>query len=270
MRRVDHGGEVLDAVHAEVRHRGGAALVFVRLELARRARARRGRASRWRWRTATCVSALRTIGVISPPGSATATPMSECLCLSMPAFGPAHIGVGDALQRERQRLDDEVVDRELVGRLAVLVLGRGGVDLLARGRELADVAVDRQVEMRDGLRSRRSAAARWCGACRRAARTRRSLPRRARGSAGRTSRRDSWRRLQPEPLPGAPQAFAGFGALDVARDHPAMRAGALHALQIDAGVLRQAARERRGEDAVAVRRLPALALRDGALAPSSG
>ena len=30
------------------------------------------------------VSAWRTIGVISPPGSATATPMSECLCLSMP------------------------------------------------------------------------------------------------------------------------------------------------------------------------------------------
>ena len=30
------------------------------------------------------VSACRTIGVISPPGSATATPTSECLCLSMP------------------------------------------------------------------------------------------------------------------------------------------------------------------------------------------
>ena len=31
------------------------------------------------------VSALRTIGVISPNGSATATPMSECLCLSSAA-----------------------------------------------------------------------------------------------------------------------------------------------------------------------------------------
>ncbi len=30
------------------------------------------------------VSACRTIGVISPPGIETATPMSECLCLSMP------------------------------------------------------------------------------------------------------------------------------------------------------------------------------------------
>src|SRR5213079_3749213 len=31
------------------------------------------------------VSALRMIGVIRPPGIATATPISECLCLSMPA-----------------------------------------------------------------------------------------------------------------------------------------------------------------------------------------
>ena len=67
------------------------------------------------------------------------------------AFGPGHVGVGHPLQRERQRLDDEVVDRELVGGLAVLVLGRGGVDLLARGQELADVAVEREIEMRNGL-----------------------------------------------------------------------------------------------------------------------
>src|SRR5262245_17774483 len=30
------------------------------------------------------LSALRMIGVISPPGIATATPTSECLCLTMP------------------------------------------------------------------------------------------------------------------------------------------------------------------------------------------
>src|SRR5580704_4590777 len=35
LRRIDHRGEILDAVHAEVRHRGGAALVFVRLEFSR-------------------------------------------------------------------------------------------------------------------------------------------------------------------------------------------------------------------------------------------
>src|SRR4029453_11141297 len=35
LRRVDHGGEVVDAVHAEVRHRRGAALIFFRLQLPR-------------------------------------------------------------------------------------------------------------------------------------------------------------------------------------------------------------------------------------------
>src|SRR5258705_370500 len=49
------------------------------------------------------------------------------------AFGPGGVGVRHALQRERERLDDKVVDRELVGGLAVLVLGCDGVDLLARG-----------------------------------------------------------------------------------------------------------------------------------------
>ena len=33
VRWVDDGGEVLDAEHAEVGHRGGAALVFLRLQL---------------------------------------------------------------------------------------------------------------------------------------------------------------------------------------------------------------------------------------------
>src|SRR5262245_16954116 len=35
VRRVDDGGEILDAVHAEVRHGGGAALILLGLELAR-------------------------------------------------------------------------------------------------------------------------------------------------------------------------------------------------------------------------------------------
>src|SRR5262245_63520860 len=66
------------------------------------------------------------------------------------SFGPGHVGVRDALKRERKRLDDEIVDRNLVGRLAVLVLRRSGVDLLARGQELVDIALEREIEMRDG------------------------------------------------------------------------------------------------------------------------
>ena len=67
------------------------------------------------------------------------------------AFGPAHIGIGHALQRQRQGLDDKIVDREFVRRLAVFVLRRDAVDLLARLQKIADVAVNRQVKMRDGL-----------------------------------------------------------------------------------------------------------------------
>src|SRR5258707_1394453 len=49
------------------------------------------------------------------------------------AFGPCHVGVRDPLQCERKRLDHEIVDRDFVGRLAVLVLRRGGVGGGARG-----------------------------------------------------------------------------------------------------------------------------------------
>ena len=81
------------------------------------------------------------------------------LVLEHGAFGPGHVGVGHALERKRERLDHEIVDRNLVGRLAVLVLAGGGVDLLARRQELADVAVDRKVEMRDRSASPRAGAA---------------------------------------------------------------------------------------------------------------
>ena len=65
------------------------------------------------------------------------------------AFGPRHVGVRNPLQCERKRLDDEIVDRDFVGRRSVLVLWRGGVDLFARGQELVDPAVERQVEVGD-------------------------------------------------------------------------------------------------------------------------
>ena len=82
------------------------------------------------------------------------------LVLEHAAFGPGDVRLRHALQRERHRLDDEVVDRELVGRLALLVLRRRRVDLLARGEQLADIAVDGEIEMRDRQLRLRSGAAR--------------------------------------------------------------------------------------------------------------
>src|SRR5579859_5327395 len=73
------------------------------------------------------------------------------LVLEHAGLGPAHVAIWYALQRNRHRLDDEVVDRELVERLLLLVLWCRSVDLLARGEQLADVAVDRQIEMRNRL-----------------------------------------------------------------------------------------------------------------------
>ena len=65
--------------------------------------------------------------------------------------GPHRIGGGNALQRRRPGLDDEVVERQLEGGLAVLALRRGGIRLLAHGDEPADIHIGGQIEMRDGL-----------------------------------------------------------------------------------------------------------------------
>ena len=66
-------------------------------------------------------------------------------------LGPDRVRGRHALERDGQRLDDEVVDRELVGGLAVLVLAGGRVDLLAQGHERIELAIERQVEMRHRL-----------------------------------------------------------------------------------------------------------------------
>src|SRR6478736_4927119 len=54
------------------------------------------------------------------------------LVLEHAAFGPAHVAIRNPLQRDRHRLDDEIVHRELVERLLFLVLGCRSIDLLAR------------------------------------------------------------------------------------------------------------------------------------------
>ncbi len=242
MRRVDDGGEVLDAVHAEVRHRARAALIFLGLELAR------PRAGRVVLHLIGNGGQRLRLGVThhrrdQPARDRDRDPDVGAVMLEHAALGPGHVGVGNALQRERQRLDDEVVDRELVGRFAVLVLGRGGVDLLARGKELADVAVEREIEVRDGElgldqppRDHLADVVVWHDLV----------------AAGLEQRPDLvvGRRLHRERSQ-CRYALAGPGRLDVAGDDAAMRAGAAHAAELDAGGLGKAARQRRGKDAVA-------------------
>ncbi len=167
------------------------------------------------------------------------------LVLEHAAFGPAHIGVRHLLQGDRQRLDDEVVDRKLVGRLAVLAFGGLRIDLLARVEELADVAVDGEVEYRHALRRRgqplRDGAAH---AVVRHDLVAAVLVERADlliRHCRRASRRDCRRAGRRS---GRAQAAAGLCLLDVAGDDAAVRAGAFDAADIDAGVLGKAARQR--------------------------
>ena len=161
LRRIDHGGEILDAVHAEIGHRRGAALIFVRLELAVAGAAAKSRIS-FEIADIDLVSALRMIGVISPFGIATATPISECLCLSMPASVQLTLASGMRCSASASALMTKSLTESLSGRLAVLALGGRGIDLLAGVEQLADVAIDRQVEMRDGLLRRVSRCAMVC------------------------------------------------------------------------------------------------------------
>jgi len=73
------------------------------------------------------------------------------LVLEHGAVGPGDVGIRDFLQRQRQGLDDEIVDRELVGGLAVLVFRRRRIDVFACGEQRVERAVEREIEMRDGL-----------------------------------------------------------------------------------------------------------------------
>ncbi len=75
LRRVEHGDELVDVVHAEVRDRERAALEILGAQLRRRARGRRGRRGRPRSAASVSRSAPCTTGTTRPCGAATAMPM---------------------------------------------------------------------------------------------------------------------------------------------------------------------------------------------------
>ena len=168
------------------------------------------------------------------------------------ALGPRGVGVGHALQRERKRFDDEIVDRQLPERLAILVLGRGAVDLLARGQETADVAIDREVEVRDGKAGLREplgddpshavvrhelVGAFWI--------ERADL---LVGRATNGGRRHACGRRRRSGRCRRQNVLGGFCRFDVGRDDAAMRARAPDTGEVDAGLFGQPPRQRRGND----------------------
>src|SRR6516164_6650147 len=170
------------------------------------------------------------------------------LVLEHAGFGPAHIGVWNALQRERQGLDDEIVDRKLVRGLAILVHRRGAIDLLARLQKFAYVAIDGEIEMRNRLY--RCSEPRGDGAAHTVMRhelVAAVLVKRAdlligyrrrdhgSGTAGRSGRRRA-------------QAAAFARGRDIAGDHAAMRSRTLDTADFDAHLFGEPARKRRCEN----------------------
>ena len=65
--------------------------------------------------------------------------------------GPDRIGGGNALQRRRPGLDDEIIERKLECRLARLVFRRGGIRLFAHRDQPAGIEIGREIEMRNCL-----------------------------------------------------------------------------------------------------------------------
>jgi pyruvate dehydrogenase E2 component (dihydrolipoamide acetyltransferase) len=155
-----------------------------------------------------------------------------------PSAGAAQIAPAMSDQQVRALYEDgsyEVIDRKLVGRFAVFVLRRDGVDFLARDKQPADIAIDRQIEMRNRLRRRSQALRdRAPHAVVRNDFVAAVLIERPHLLIGQrrcnlrcTSRRGRGRRLQ---------SLAGLRVINIAGDDTTMRTGTLHRCNIEARV----------------------------------
>ena len=249
MGRVDDRREMLDAEHAKVRHRRGAALIFVGPELAGAGAGR---------------IVLHLVGNggerlllraahdrrDQPAGDRHGHAHIGGAMLEHGALGPGHIGVGHAHQSQSHALDDEIIDRDLVGGLAI-DRRRRLVDLLAQGQQLVEIAIHRQVEMRDRLLGLHEAARDGLA---------HGIMRDLFVAAGLVELLDLLvahgrdrraRGLRGGGSGGCGRSFhaASDGGLHVALDDAAMGAGAAHDGQIKPRVLGDATRQRRGEHA---------------------
>src|SRR6185295_6429041 len=71
------------------------------------------------------------------------------LVLQHAAVEPAHISVRDLDERECERLDHEVIDRELEARFAIGALWCRRIDLLTGLEQFVDLAIYGEIVMRD-------------------------------------------------------------------------------------------------------------------------
>ena len=181
--------------------------------------------------------------------------MSAWGVLQHGGLGPGDVGLRHAGECQRQRFDDEVVDRDLEGRFSVPVLRGRSVDLLAQGQERVELAIRADVEMRDGLLGLAEAArnglahvvVRLLGE---GAGREHLLDRLVRGGCRLGGRGCLGRSFRNSGRGGRSLgAAAGERCLHVAFHHAAMRAGAGDRRQVEVVFLGNAPGERRREGA---------------------
>ena len=116
LRRVEHGDELLDAVHAEVRDRERAALEVAPAAASRRARARRGRPARPRSPRSSGARRPRITGTTRPSGIATASPTFGARVQLDRVAGEEGVDGAVAHERDGAGLGEHVGDGRLRGR----------------------------------------------------------------------------------------------------------------------------------------------------------
>src|SRR4029077_18375311 len=134
--------------------------------------------------------------------------------------------------------------------LALLVLWRQGVDLLAPSQELADIAIEGEIEMRNGeLRLDQAARNHSAHVVMRHDLVAAGLEQRANPLVGRGRNGRHWRRGW-DGRRRCDQPLAGFCGFDVARNDSPVRTGTLNAAKLEGRFLCEAAGKWRGKDAV--------------------
>ncbi len=143
--RVDHRLELLDAVHAHVGQRCGAALIFFRLQLAFLGAARKithfGRDPRQRL----LVRPGDDRGD-QPAGDADRNRNVGAAIFNQCVASKADVAFGNFDQRHGERLDQHVIDRKLDA-----AAREPGVDLASQLEQSVELNIDRQVNVRDLL-----------------------------------------------------------------------------------------------------------------------
>ena len=95
------------------------------------------------------ISARRTTGVMSPPGIETATPISECLCLSMAPSVHVTLASGTRWSASASALMAKSLTEILYAGLPSLSFGAAALITSRAARQLANGAIEREIEMRD-------------------------------------------------------------------------------------------------------------------------